>query len=194
MGTYFTDVVQPLSPIAHWRLGETSGSVAAGSVSGKDGVYSGVVEGPFDSQSGIGGGLLLGGNFARGWVGGIEGGVTYIPYSNLDVIDLYFGGLFGGSLGRFDLFANIGLAIPVVNWHPELGPYMVDSDGWGAYMGVKVGGGVDFWIVDWLAVGVTGNCIWAYSITNGWDIYGFGGGEFEDMSRYTIQFGPKFKF
>lgn len=164
------------------------------------GTYGGVVtstEG-VDVGDGLGGGLSLGYNFARGWIGGIEGGVTYTHYSTrsynlpypywslqavpdkMEVIDIFFGGIFGGSLGPVDLYANIGFDLPVTN----LG-------GWDPYLGVKVGGGIDFWILDWLAVGATGNFIWGYSLG---DAYNYYSSEFDNMSRYMIQFGPKFRF
>jgi len=162
---------------------------------------------------GLGGGLSAGYNFARGWIGGIEGGVTYTRYAagqtvppplsgkivpdRMEVIDIFFGGVVGGSLGPVDLYGTLGFDLPVT----RLG-------GWDPYLGVKVGGGIDVWIVDRLALGVTGNFVWGYSLGDAYNIpyrypccyptyspyydpYAF---DLDSMSRYTVQFGPKFKF
>jgi len=165
------------------------------------GVYSGMITSTedVDVKDGLGGGLALGANFARSWVAGIEGGLTYTSYSTesarllspfgpsgvpdkMEIIDLFFGGIFGGTIaGRVDLYADIGIDFPIVNF-----------DGWDPYLGVKVGGGGDVWILDWLAVGVTGKFVWAYSLGDVYDISG--SGDLDHMSRYVIQFGPKFKF
>jgi len=163
------------------------------------GTYSGMITSTedLDVGGGLGGGLVLGGNFARGWVCGIQGGVTYTSYSaessivgvnppdKMEVIDMFFGGIFGGSIGPVDLYANIGTDMPLINF-----------DGWDFYEGIKVGGGVDVWIVDWLAVGVSGDFIWAYSVGDAYsyDYSGSGSIDFDHMSRYSILFGPKFKF
>jgi hypothetical protein len=159
-------------------------------------VFSGDAGGDPHYGNGWGGGLIAGGNFARGWICGIQGGVTYTSYSSATyagplafipvtgtsgMVDIFFDGIVGWSLKQFDLFANLGTLWSIIE-----DPY----GGWDPFFGIKVGGNADYWILDWLAVGISGNFLWSDPLE---DIFS-GSGRLDPISRYSILLGPKFRF